>query len=110
MNVFYREIIPLDNIELLSFSDSDNILPLPYFNCEKENENAKFIKKKFNPGDIYAFNIYKLKSGQCQKITLEMVEEMIKNYGTFYDPELFDKIYNIKKNVSFPLKITYETN
>ena len=45
MNVFYREIIPLDNIELLRFYDSDNILPLPYFNCEKENENAKFIKK-----------------------------------------------------------------
>ena len=39
-----------------------------------------------------------------------MVEEMIKNYGTFYDPEIFDKIYNIEKNASFPLEITYETN
>lgn len=110
INACYREIIPQTTSDLLNITGTEQIVPLTV-NCESNGEDMKFYKKNFNTGNFNAFNIYGVKSNHCQKSTLEMMEEMVKNYGPGYDNEyyeLFYRIYNIVCEVKISMNILYE--
>ena len=71
----------------------------------------KFYKKNYNSGNFNSFNIYNIKSNHCRISTLEMMEEMVKNYGVGYNNEyydLFNRIYNIACEVKLNMNIAYE--
>ena len=108
MSVCYKKIITEAYYDSLNISGSEKIVPLSV-NCERDGEDVKFLKKNYDFGIIYAFNIYNIKSNLCRKLTLEMVEEMIENYGYGYDPDLLFRIYNIECDVIISLEIEYET-
>ena len=106
----FREIIPITTIDSLIITDKDQIAPLT-INCASNGQDMKFYKKNFNSGNFNAFNIYGMKSNHCQKSTLEMMEEMVKNYGPGYTNEyyeLFYRIYNIVSDVKMYMNVDYE--
>jgi len=110
INACFRQIIPLTTFDSLIITDKDQIVPLT-INCASNGQDMKFYKKNFNLGNFNAFNIYGMKSGHCQKSTLEMMEEMVKNYGPGYTNEyyeLFYRIYNIVSDVKMYMNVDYE--
>ena len=109
LNVCYREIVSQTTSDLLSISGNEQIVPLT-IQCQSNGEDMKFYKKNFNSGNFNAFNIYRMKTNHCQKSTLEMMEEMVRNYGPGYEAEyyeLFERIYNTACQVKMGMDIEY---
>ena len=112
INACYRDIIKTTSAEdSLIISGNEQITPLNIINCGNNGADMKFYKNNFHSGNFNAFNIYSLKSNLCQKSTTEMMEEMIRNYGTGSTPEyheLFERIYNIVRDVKISMTVKYE--
>ena len=112
INACYRDIIKTTSAEdSLIISGNEQITPLNIINCGSNGADMKFYKNNFHSGNFNAFNIYSLKSNLCQKSTTEMMEEMIRNYGTGSTPEyheLFERIYNIVRDAKISMTVKYE--
>ena len=112
INACYRDIIKTTSAEdSLIISGNEQITPLNIINCGNNGADMKFYKNNFHSGNFNAFNIYSLKSNLCQKSTMEMMEEMIRNYGTGSTPEyheLFERIYNIVRDAKISMTVKYE--
>ena len=112
INACYRDIIKTTSAEdSLIISGNEQITPLNIINCGSNGADMKFYKNNFHSGNFNAFNIYSLKSNLCQKSTTEMMEEMIRNYGTGSTPEyheLFERIYNIVRDAKINMTVKYE--
>ena len=112
INACYRDIIKTTSAEdSLIISGNEQITPLNIINCGNNGADMKFYKNNFHSGNFNAFNIYSLKSNLCQKSTTEMMEEMIRNYGTGSTPEyheLFERIYNIVRDAKINMTVKYE--
>ena len=112
INACYRDIIKTTSAEdSLIISGNEQITPLNIINCGSNGADMKFYKNNFHSGNFNAFNIYSLKSNLCQKSTTEMMEEMIRNYGTGSTPEyheLFERIYNTVRDAKINMTVKYE--
>ena len=89
LNICYREIIPQATSDLLNITGKEQIIPLS-INCGSKGEDLEFYKTNYYSGNFNSFNIYNIKSNHCRKSTLEMMEEMVKNYVVGYNNEYYD--------------------